>query len=73
MEDLSKVLGYQGVNFAAEHMDEMKAIMSHEWKSGHYDPRWVALEIFSLGFLNGIRAERRNRRTHEKPWKLATK
>lgn len=69
IKPLNELVGFQTIRIAADHSTEIRAVME-ERGGEEKDPIWMAFCVFTAGYLAGIRAERRSRKTHEKPWKL---
>ena len=62
---LIDVLSEQSIRIVADHEDEIIEVLENEKEFV-----WMIHKIFTLGYLYGIRAERKRKVTHDNPWRL---
>lgn len=70
-QDKTKELNGISMNIIREHMEEIKiARTKGEWINCKYDLTWALATAFMFGYRNGIKDERKYRRTGIKEWDL---
>ena len=69
-KELTDLVALQPVRIARDHLDEIHSVMEgYPDEPLRREPIWIACKLFTLGYLAGIRAERKRRITHNTPWK----
>ena len=71
---LVDIMGYQSIKIAKDHDKEIMHVIMHRTDGTlekERNIRLMAYKVFILGYLAGIRAERRKKSSHVASWKLS--